>query len=132
MGYYKMLAVIFVILILSVIVQGSDLFSDAFFAIAYVIMGLVLFIGTKYERTSKTSNAIGLILIFSVAFLSTLVLIDFFANPPTVNTLFKLAIVFSLDACALFFLRYGKQFKKEEANEHRLDPYKTPTKENLY
>ena len=114
MGYYKMLVVVFVILILSVIVQGKELFSDVFFVITYVIMGFVLFIGTKYERSPRTATAIGLTLIFSVGFLSTFVLVDFFTSLPTVTTFFKLAIVFSLDACAIFFLRYGKQFKKEE------------------
>ena len=109
-----MLAVVFVILILSVIVQGKELFSDVFFAIAYVVMGLILFIGTKYEKSSGTANAIGLTLIFSVGFLSTFVLVDFFTGLPTVTTFFKLMIVFSLDACAIFFLRYGRQFKKEE------------------
>lgn len=117
MGYYRMLAVVFVILILSVVVQGKELFSDAFFAVAYVIMGFVLFIGTKFERSSKTANAIGLLLIFSIGFLSTLVLVEFFTKLPTITTFFKLMIVFSLDACALFFLHYGRQIKKEEGKE---------------
>ena len=127
-----MLVVIFVILILSVIVQGKDLFSDVFFSIAYVIMGLVLFIGTKYKKSSKTSNVIGMVLILSVGFLSTWVLINFFTSVPTVTTFFKMAIVFSLDACALFFLRYGREFKREEEKESRLGTYEAPKKENLY
>ena len=111
-----MLVVVFVILILSVIVQGRELFSDVFFVITYVIMGFVLFIGTKYERSPRTATAIGLILIFSVGFLSTFVLMEFFTRFPSfdVTIFFKLMIVFSLDACALFFLRYGRQFRKEE------------------
>ncbi len=123
MGYYRMLAVVFVILILSVIVQGTELFSDAFFAIAYAVMSLVLFIGTKFKESPKVADAIGLILIFTVGFLSTLTLIDFSTKPHTVTILFKLAIVFSLDACAIFFLRYGRKSreeeKKEEKKEHR-------------
>ena len=110
-----MLAVIFVILILSVIVQGSYLFSDVFFSIAYAVMGLVLFIGTKFKRSSTSAMAIGFLLLFSVGFLSTLVLIELFTTIPSVSTFFKLAIAFSLDACALFFLHYGREYKKEEA-----------------
>lgn len=132
MGYYKMLFVIFVMLILSVIVQGKELFSDVFFSIAYVIMGLVLFIGTKCKKSSKTSNAIGLILIFSVGFLSTSVLIDFFTELPTVAVFFKIIIVFSLDFCSIFFLRYGRELKKEEEKKRKFGPYRPPHKENLY
>jgi len=78
-----MLAVIFVILIMSVIVQGKDLFSDAFFAIAYAVMSVVLFIGTKFGAGSRTAIAIGMLLIFSVAFLSTDVLMEFFTKQQT-------------------------------------------------
>jgi len=122
MGYYRMLAVIFVILIFSVIVQGRQLFSDAFFAVAYVVMGLALFIGTKWRSSSTTAIAIGLLLLFSVGFLSTNVLIEFFTKPANANVFFKLAIAFSLDACALFFLRYGREFRKHEGGR-RFGPY---------
>jgi hypothetical protein len=124
MTYYKMLLVVFVVLILSVIVQGTGLFLDPFFTIAYVIMGLVLFIGTRYKPSSGTSFAIGIILILSVGFLSTDVLIRFFTEPVVLGTFFKLAIVFSLDACSLFFLRYGRKMKGEETGEHIIGQYK--------
>lgn len=114
MGYYRMLAVVFVILILSVIVQGKELFSDVFFAVAYVVMAIVLVIGTKSRPGSKPAIAIGMLLLFSVGFLSTNVLIDFFSKPVTPNVFFKLAIVVSLDTSALFFLNYGRQMRKEE------------------
>ena len=123
MGYYKMLSVIFVILIFSVIVQGRDLFSDAFFAIAYAVMSIALFIGTKFRAGSNAAIAIGMLLIFSVGFLSTNVLIEFFTRAPTPSVLFKLAIVMSLDACALFFLHYGREFRKQEEKERRFGPY---------
>ncbi len=116
-GYYRMLAVIFTVLILSVIVQGRNLFSDPFFAIAYAVMSLVLFIGTKWKESSRVAMAIGLLLIFSIGFLSTDVLVGFFSRPAalsTPDTFFKLAIVFSLDASALFFLRCGVKMRKEE------------------
>jgi hypothetical protein len=114
MGYYKMLAVIFVILVFSVAVQGQQLFADTFFALAYAVMAFALFIGTKWKSTSRTAIAIGLLLIFSVGFLSTNVLIDFFSKPVTPNVFFKLAIAASLDTSALFFLNYGRQMRKEE------------------
>ncbi|NIO19906.1 MAG: hypothetical protein GTN76_03990 [Candidatus Aenigmarchaeota archaeon] len=119
MGYYRMLLVVFIILILSVVVQGTGLFLDPFFALAYVIMGTVLFIGTKYRPSSGTSFAIGLILILSIGFLSTDVLIRFFTEPVVLETFFKLAIVFSLDACALFFLHYGRRMGAVELRDHR-------------
>jgi hypothetical protein len=123
MGYYGMLAVVFCVLLLSIVVQGRDLFSDAFFAIAYAVMGVVMVIGTKFQRSWKTATAIGMLLLFSVGFLSTQTFIELFSGPPAEATFFKLAIVFSLDACALFFLHYGRRFRKEETRCHRYDPY---------
>jgi len=123
MGYYGMLGVVFAVLLLSVVVQGQELFADAFFAIAYAVMGVVLIIGTKFQRSWKTATAIGMLLLFSVGFLSTQTLIELFSGPAAEATFFKLAIVFSLDACALFFLHYGRRFRKEEARGHRYGPY---------
>jgi hypothetical protein len=124
MGYYGMLTVVFVVLIFSIVVQGSTLFSDTFFVIAYAIMAIVLVMGTKYKPSSKPTLAMGMILLLSVGFLSTQSVIELFTNPTT-TTFFKLAIVFSLDACALFFLHYGRKFKKEEEilKSKRLGPY---------
>jgi hypothetical protein len=124
MGYYGMLAVVFVILMLSIAVQGKALFSDAFFAIAYAVMALVLVIGTKFKPSSKPAIAIGMLLLFSVGFLSTQAVVELFRSPPTATTFFKLAIVFSLDACALFFLNYGRKFIREEMlRGKRFGPY---------
>jgi hypothetical protein len=114
MGYYGMLGVVFVIFMLSIIVQGEALFSDAFFAIAYAVMALVLVVGMKFRPSSKPAIAIGMLLLFSVGFLSTQSIIELFTSPPAATTFFKLAIVFSLDACALFFLNYGRKFIREE------------------
>ena len=114
MGYYGMLGVVFVILMLSIVVQGRALFSDAFFAIAYVVMAIVLVIGTKSKPGSKPAIAIGMLLLFSVGFLSTQAIIELLSSPPVAATFFKLSIVFSLDACALFFLNYGRKFIREE------------------
>jgi hypothetical protein len=122
-GYYKMLAVIFVILIFSVIVQGQQLFAETFFTISYAVMALALFIGTKWKSSSRNAFVIGLLLIFSVGFLSTNMLIEFFARPVTAGVFFKMAIVFSLDASALFFLNYGRKFRKLEGKGHRYGPY---------
>lgn len=124
MSYYKMLLVIFVVLIASVVVQGENLFSDPFFSIAYAIMGFVLVIGTKGKKSSTTANAIGMILILSVGFLSTQALIEFFTAAQTVKLLFKFAIVFSLDFCAIFFLKYGREFKKQEESKRLFGQYR--------
>jgi hypothetical protein len=123
MGYYGMLALVFVIMMFSVIVQGKELFSDAFFVVSYITMGMVLFIGTKFARSSKTSISMGMLLIFSVGFLSTQTLIDFLTKPSGTSAFFKLAIIGSLDVCAIYFLRYGREFRKEESKSRRIGPY---------
>jgi hypothetical protein len=120
MSYYKTLLAVFVIMMASVIVQGSQLFTDIFFVITYAVTAFVLVIGTKFENKSATSLFLGLVLILSVGFLSTLVLMEFFTSVPTVNVMFKLAIVLSLDTCALFFLYYGRKLKGLEGAKQGL------------
>jgi len=123
MSYYKTLGAVFVIMMASVLVQGSELFSDIFFVVAYAIMGLVLVMGMKFENNSRTALSIGFILILSVGFLSTVVLVDFFTSIPTVSVIFKMATALSLDVCALFFLYYGRNLRRLESMKHGLDQY---------
>lgn len=120
MSYYKTLAAVFVIMIASVIVQGENLFSDPFFSVAYAVMGLVLVIGTKFENKSSTALSIGLILILTVGFLSTVALAELFTSGLSIAVFFKLSIAFSLDGCALFFFHYGRKLRELEGMKHGL------------
>jgi phosphatidylserine synthase len=123
MAYYKLLLVIFIILVISVAIQGKELFRDTFFTVSYVISGFALVAGARYKETSRTSLSIGLILLFSVAFLSTYFLINFCSKPFESIFLFKIAVIISLDVCAILFLQQGRKLGKEEGKEHRLGIY---------
>ena len=114
MRYYGYLALVLVTLIASVLVEGRNLFSSAFFTLAYTVMSLVLVIGSKNPESFRVDMLLGLLLIFSVAFMSTEVLTKMLANTASGATLFKLLIVVSLDYCALGFLREGKKMKNIE------------------
>lgn len=131
MSYYKTLGAVFVIMMTSVVVQGSELFSDDFFVAAYAVMGLVLVLGTKLENKSSTAFLLGTILILSIGFLSTTVLVEFFTSVPDVQAFFKLAIVFSLDGCALFFLHYGMLLRRLEEESHGLEQMESYKKQVL-
>ncbi len=122
MEYYKTLFVILLILILSLIVQDGHLFDDNFFVIAYIAMSVILVIGSKYKETYKVDVAIGLILIFSMAFLSTFLLIEMFVKAEL--HIFKTAIVFCLDVCAILFLSSARRIYRKLKLGTRFGPYR--------
>ena len=114
MRYYGFLLLVLASLIAAVFVEGSDLFGSAFFSVAYAGMSMVLVIGSKYRESFRVDMLLGLLLIFAVAFLSTEVLTQMMTNQATEMVLFKMAIIISLDYCALGFLRNGRDMKHIE------------------
>lgn len=114
MRYYGFLLLVLASLIASVFVEGRNLFCSAFFTVAYATMGLVLVIGSKYHESLRIDVLLGLLLIFSVGFLSTEALVKILTNRATEMIFFKTAIIVSLDYCALGFLRLGKEIKHIE------------------
>ena len=119
MAYYRLLLAIMVVLVVSVFVQGQNLFKDEFFLIAYVIMALVLFIGTKYRKTPDVVLGIGMIMIFSMGALSTWALIEMFAFSGI--PVLKLAMVISMDLCAILFLHEARRMRRDELGESHED-----------
>ena len=114
MKYYGFLFLVLASLIASVFVEGNNLFGSTFFTVAYAAMSLVLVIGSKYHESFKIDMLLGMLLIFSVGFLSTEVLTQMLTNRTTGMVLFKMAIIVSLDYCALGFLRSGRDMKHIE------------------
>ncbi len=112
MAYYRLLLAVLIVLIVSVFVQGENLFTDEFFLVAYLVMALVLFLGTKYRKTTDVVLGIGALMIFSMAILSTWALIEMFASPGV--PVLKLAVVLSLDLCAVMFLHEARRMMREE------------------
>jgi len=112
MKYYGFLALVLACLIASVLVQGQNLFRSAFFAVAYVVMGMVLVIGSKNEESWPIDMLIGLLLIFCIAFLSTETLAGMFSGRFGIDLPFRFMIIIALDYCALGFLREGMKIKK--------------------
>ena len=105
MKYQGYLLLVFTTLICSVLIENRNLFNSSFFTIAYIAMSLVLIIGSRYKEGMKVDFILGLLLLFSVAFLSTETLIYIFTNNVSQVTLFKLEVIIALDYCALGFLR---------------------------
>ncbi len=114
MRYYGLLLLVLASLITSVFVEGKNLFQSEFFSTAYAVMSLVLIIGSKYGESGNVDMVMGLLLIFSVAFLSTQALVEILANRATEMLAFKVAIIVALDYCALGFLRMGRDMKHME------------------
>ena len=113
LGYYGNIGLILVILIVSVAVQGKDLFSDMFFAVAYLVMSFVLIAGTKYKESFMNDMFLGLILMLSVGFLSMDVIVRLLTGKIEGAVMLKFAVVLSLDFCALNFFYLGMKYKKE-------------------
>jgi len=121
MKYYGFLMLVLASLIASVIVQGKDLFASSFFGVSYLAMSAVLVIGTKHPETYHVDLALGLLLIFAVAFISTEVLVNLLAGRAEGGTAFRFAITVALDYCALGFLRQAKIMKniRERSKDER-------------
>ena len=112
MRYYGLLLLVLVCLVASVLVQGENLFSSEFFTIGYIAMAVVIVLGAKYDESTHVDAALGMLLLFSIGFMSTEVLIDMLTNNFMEKLLFKVAIVFSLDFAALGFLRSAVRLKR--------------------
>ena len=112
MKYYGFLALVLACLIASVLVQGQNLFRSAFFAVAYVVMSMVLVIGSRKEESWSTDLIIGALLIFCIAFLSTETLTGMLSGRFGIDLPFRFMILIALDYCALGFLREGMKIKK--------------------
>jgi hypothetical protein len=111
MKYYGLLMLVLSCLMALVFVEGENLFGSAFFTISYGAMALALVIGSKRKESLEVDIAIGLILIFSVAFLSTSIIIEMLTNTFTGIFAFKIAIIVSIDYAAIGFLRLAKQIR---------------------
>jgi len=109
--YYGLLLLVLSCLIASVFVEGKDLFSSDFYTTAYGAMALVLVIGSKNQESRRVDNALGLLLIFSVGFLSTRMLVQMMTSTYTGMLAFQVAIVASLDYAAIGFLRLGREIR---------------------
>ena len=112
MNCYALLMLVLVCLIASVIVQGENLLTNAFFLVSYGAMSVVLVIGSKKDETINIDYTLGVIMFFAVGFISTQTLIEMFTNKFMETLIFKVAIIVALDYAAIGFIRAGHQIKK--------------------
>jgi hypothetical protein len=111
MKYYGLLMLVLSCLVASVFVEGEGLFKSEFFMVAYGAMAIALFIGSKKRESLEVDVGLGLLLIFSVAFLSTTIIAQMMKGAPNATLPFKLAIIVSMDYAAIGFLRLGKEIR---------------------
>lgn len=114
MKYYGLLMLVLVSLVAAVLVQGENLFESEFFTVGYVAMGVVIVLGAKHRESRSVDTALGMILLFSIGFMSTEILIDMLTNKFMERLLFKVAIIVALDYAALGFLRSAVRLKREK------------------
>jgi len=112
MKYYRLLILVLFCLITSVFVEGQNMFASSLFTTAYATMTFVLVTGSKYEESFRIDILIGMLLIFSIGFMSTQTLIEMFTNNFTAPRMFKIIIIISLDYAALGFLRLAVVAKR--------------------
>jgi hypothetical protein len=127
MMYYGLMMLVLACLMASVFVQGERMFSSVFFVIAYAVMAAVLIIGSKLEESEKVDNVIGMLLLFAVAFMSTETLVGFLTDTFTGLLTFKVAIIISLDYCAISFLRKANDIKHHRGEVIFYDREITPS-----
>jgi hypothetical protein len=111
MKYYGLQILVLSCLIASVFVEGQRLFQSEFFLVAYGAMALVLFVGSKKKESLEVDLGLGLLLLFSVAFLSTTMIFQMMKGIQPTAFPFRLAILVSLDYAAIGFLRLAKEIR---------------------
>lgn len=114
MKYYGLLMLVLVSLVAAVLVQGENLFKSEFFTVGYVAIGVVIVLGAKHRESMNVDAALGMLLMFSIGFMSTEILIDMLTNKFMERLLFKVAIIVALDYAALGFLRSAVRLKREK------------------
>ena len=112
MKYYGLLMLVLTCLAASVFVEGRTLFESEFFTVGYAAMALVLVIGSKKKESLRVDIAMGMLMMFSVAFLSTSLIVEMLTGTLTGTLAFKVAILVSLDYAAIGFLRLGRKIKQ--------------------
>ena len=112
MKYYGLLMLVLTCLVASVFVEGRTLFESEFFTVGYAAMALVLVIGSKKKESLRVDIAMGMLMMFSVAFLSTSLIVEMLTGTLTGTLAFKVAILVSLDYAAIGFLRLGRKIKQ--------------------
>lgn len=112
MKYYGLLMLVLTCLVASVFVEGRTLFESEFFTVGYAAMALVLVIGSKKKESLRVDIAMGMLMMFSVAFLSTSLIVEMLTGTLTGTLAFKVAILVSLDYAAIGFLRLGREIKQ--------------------
>ncbi len=114
MKYYGNLMLVLSCLMASVFVEGNNLFKDDSYTIAYAMMGITLFMGSKHRESMETDFGLGILLMTAVGFMSTRLIFDMLRGTLGELSMFKLAIIASLDYAAIGFLRLGRQIRKME------------------
>ena len=121
MKYHGYLLLVLTTLASSVLIENRNLFSSAFFTVAYITMSIVLVIGTKFRESQRIDILLGLLLMFSVAFLSTETIIYIIQSRIYQISFFKLEVIASLDYCAICFLRSSREFGKMRKVEKQIE-----------
>jgi hypothetical protein len=113
MAYHRILLVILVTLILSVVVQGENLFADEFFIVTYAMMSIVIIAGMRSEKSYENAMGLGFLLLALAGILSTWMVIDMVNNMPVNEFIFRFAVTLVMNSCAIGFLWEGKKLKKD-------------------
>jgi hypothetical protein len=111
MKYYGLLLLVLSCLIGSVVVEGQGLFKSEFFLVAYGTMAVVLFIGSKKKESLQVDVGLGLLLMCSVAFLSTTMIMQMARGVQPTAFPFRLTMLVSLDYAAIGFLRLAREIR---------------------
>jgi hypothetical protein len=112
MAYHKLLLVILISLMLSVLVQGENLFGDEFFIVSYAMMSFILIVGMKSEKSYENALGLGFLLLLLAGILSTWIVIDMVKNMPIKDFVFRFAVTVVMNSCSLGFFWEGRKLRK--------------------
>jgi len=77
-------------------------------------MGISLFMGSKHRESMETDFGLGILLMAAVGFMSTRLIFEMMWGTLGELSIFRVAIIASLDYAAIGFLRLGRQIRNME------------------
>ncbi len=112
MAYHKLLLVILISLILSVLVQGENLFGDEFFIVSYAMMSFILIVGMKSDKSYENALGLGFLLLILAGILSTWIVVDMVKNIPINDFVFRFAVTVVMNSCSIGFFWEGRKLRQ--------------------
>lgn len=114
MRYHGLLYAAMVALLLLIFVKNGSLFYDPFFGLMYVVIGLILVMGTRFREDYKIDVTMGCLILLTVTIFTIYILFSLAKEGLSPAVVFQMILLIFLDLCGIAFLNEAKHIKEEK------------------